>query len=203
MIISRRELPILSANLLYVPFFTMLAWRNGNHEFLLYVVVILLVGSLIIWKQKKLRFDHVILWGLTLWGFLHMAGGNVQIGDGVLYNVILLPISPRHQILRFDQMVHFLGFGVATLVAHHLLRPYLRRGPSPAPTLAFLVVLLGSGFGALNEIIEFIAVLALPETGVGGYENTLWDLVFNLLGAITATAWLWRSGQLGSAASAH
>jgi hypothetical protein len=26
----------------------------------------------------------------------------------------------------------------------------------------------------------------VPETGVGGYENTLWDLVFNLLGALAA-----------------
>jgi hypothetical protein len=44
------------------------------------------------------------------------------------------------------------------------------------------------GFGALNEVIEFIAVLTIPHTNVGGYINTGWDLVFNLLGALTAAA---------------
>ena len=39
----------------------------------------------------------------------------------------------------------------------------------------------GSGFGALNEVVEFIAVLTIPETNVGGYENTGWDLVANLV----------------------
>jgi hypothetical protein len=44
----------------------------------------------------------------------------------------------------------------------------------------------GMGFGALNEVIEFIAVLTLPNTNVGGYENTGWDLVANLVGTIIA-----------------
>ena len=35
-------------------------------------------------------------------------------------------------------------------------------------------------------IIEFGAVLALPETGVGGYYNTAIDLVANGLGALLA-----------------
>jgi hypothetical protein len=40
------------------------------------------------------------------------------------------------------------------------------------------------GFGALNEVIEFFAVLILPKTNVGDYENTGWDLFANLVGAI-------------------
>ena len=38
----------------------------------------------------------------------------------------------------------------------------------------------------LNEVIEFIAVLTFPNTNVGGYENTGWDLVANLVGTIIA-----------------
>ena len=52
-------------------------------------------------------------------------------------------------------------------------------------TLARLLA-AGSGFGALNEVVEFIAVLTIPETNVGGYENTGWDLVANLVGATVA-----------------
>ena len=42
------------------------------------------------------------------------------------------------------------------------------------------------GLGAVNEIIEFIAVLSFPDTNVGGYLNTSLDLVFNALGAMVA-----------------
>lgn len=195
--LTRQEMPILGVNLLYIPFFTFLAWRQSNQEFLLYVLVILVAGGLVVWNQSKIRFDRVVLWGLTLWGLMHMAGGNIRVGDGVLYSLQLVPIAPQHQILRYDQVVHFFGFGVATLVAHHLLRPFLRSGIPPKATMAFLVVLMGCGFGALNEVIEFIAVLALPETGVGGYENTMWDLVFNLFGSVTVAVWLRLSGRLG------
>lgn len=190
MALTRRERPILIANLVYVPAFTALALTGGNYEFLLYVVVILVVGGLIVWKQDRVRFEPPILWGLTLWGLLHMAGGNIRVGDGVLYSVVLLPIWPAHEILRYDHLVHFFGFGVATLVAFHLLRPYLRDPVENWRTLSFLVLMMGSGFGALNEIIEFLAVLTMPETGVGGYENTLWDLVFNFLGGLVAVVWI-------------
>jgi hypothetical protein len=36
----------------------------------------------------------------------------------------------------------------------------------------------------------------MPETGVGGYDNTMQDLVFNLFGGIAAVLWLtWRRGE--------
>ena len=42
------------------------------------------------------------------------------------------------------------------------------------------------GLGATNEIIEFSAVLMVPDTNVGGYINTALDLCFNALGAVIA-----------------
>jgi putative membrane protein len=48
------------------------------------------------------------------------------------------------------------------------------------------------GLGALNEMIEFSAVLMVPGTNVGGYYNTALDLVSNSIGAviaIIAVAW--------------
>ena len=42
--------------------------------------------------------------------------------------------------------------------------------------------------GAVNEMIEFIVVLLVPDNGVGGYYNTLLDIVFNFIGAIIAIA---------------
>lgn len=188
MLLTPRELPVLIANALYIPAFTVVALRTGNIEFLLYVAVVLVVGGLILWKQRTVRFGLPILWGLTLWGLLHMAGGNIRVGGGVLYGFQLIP-----RYLKFDQFVHCLGFGVATLVCHHLLRPLLREGAERRTVVYLLVLLMGTGFGAMNEIIEFVAVLTMPETGVGGYDNTMWDLAFNLLGAVLAVSWVaWR-----------
>ncbi|BBI65284.1 hypothetical protein HSBAA_65900 [Vreelandella sulfidaeris] len=42
------------------------------------------------------------------------------------------------------------------------------------------------GVGAVNEMIEFIVVLLVPDNGVGGYYNTLLDIVFNFIGATLA-----------------
>jgi hypothetical protein len=66
------------------------------------------------------------------------------------------------------------------------------------PTFGLMVLCAaaGIGFGALNEVIEFIAVLTIPNTNVGGYENTGWDLVANLVGA-TVAAVIIRLGARG------
>ena len=51
------------------------------------------------------------------------------------------------------------------------------------------------GFGALNEIVEFTAVLLVPETNVGGYMNTGWDLVSNFVGIIIAGCVIFFRGK--------
>lgn len=203
MLLTRRERPILAVNLIYVPIFTVLAFRSSNVEFLLYVGVVVAVGVLILWKQSAIRFDAPILWGLTVWGLLHLAGGNVPVGSSVLYNATLIAIVPApYHVLRYDQVVHVFGFGVATLVCHHLLKPYLRETTLPWRTLAILVVLMGSGLGAINEIVEFMVTVLVPETNVGGYENTSIDLVCNLLGGLVAVLLLTRRRKRDQAAPA-
>jgi len=121
-----------------------------------------------------------------VWAILYMCGGGIRVGDGVLYGVILVPLSTKLPILRYDQFVHIVGFGVATLVMDHLLRPLLRPDLHRWTALSIVVVMAGLGVGALNEIIEFIATVVMPETGVGGYENTALDLVSDLVGAVLA-----------------
>ena len=81
--------------------------------------------------------------------------------------------------------MHFFGFGVTTLIAYHLLKPYLNEETN-YKIIYPLLVAVSMGLGALNEIVEFAAVVSFPETGVGGYYNTALDLLFNMLGAIAA-----------------
>ena len=92
-------------------------------------------------------------------------------------------------MLKFDQVVHAFGFAVATLVVFHLLRPYL--GGKVNWKIVYPIIALGGmGLGVINEIVEFIAVVVFPETGVGGYYNTALDLVFNTIGAVLATVFI-------------
>jgi Predicted membrane protein (DUF2238) len=179
------ERVVAIVNTLYIAVFGSIAAGRSNHEFLMYAGVIVALFVLILIRQPRTKFPPIILWGLTCWGFAHMAGGNLFVGDAVLYEWQALP-----GLLRFDQLVHFFGFGTATLVCHHLLSPHLNPNRTRGFGFWCLVVMMGCGVGSLNEIVEFIAVLSIPETGVGGYENTMWDMAFNLLGASTAAAFL-------------
>lgn len=179
-------------NLAYVFAFGAYYVSIKNFEFLWYVLVLLFFFFLILLTLHRSRFDATILWGLSLWGLFHMAGGGIPVGDGVLYGYRIIPLFDGGEdffILKFDQFVHAFGFFVATLVGYHLLKLYLNEKTNWA-VVYFLLVALGSGFGALNEIVEFIAVVVFQETGVGGYANTAIDLVFNTFGALCAVAFI-------------
>jgi hypothetical protein len=107
----------------------------------------------------------------------------------VLYSLWLIP-----EHLKYDQIVHAFGFGVTTWVCWQGLQAI---HPAERPTFGRLV-LAGSaslGFGALNEVIEFIATRLIENTNVGDFVNTGWDLVSNLVGATIAVVligWLDR-----------
>jgi hypothetical protein len=191
---NRRDLPVILFSAAYMAVFVAVALTRHNYEFILYAAVVLLLASWILVKQRTVQFDLVILWGLSLWGLLHMAGGNIHVSGNVLYNVQLIP-----RFLRYDQLVHAFGFGTATLVCFHILSGMLDPAAPRRLTLIILVALMGCGLGALNEIVEFLAVTLMPETNVGGYENTLWDLIFNLIGASLAATWAMNTNRNVSA----
>jgi uncharacterized membrane protein YjdF len=161
---------------------------------------------LILATNRKVAYPNDILWGLTAWAALHMSGGGIYLGGTKLYEIILVPVSEAYGIFRFDQFVHIVGFGVATLVMYHLIRPFLGPGPRGWGALSIVVVMAGLGVGALNEIVEFAATVAVPETGVGGYVNTSLDLVADLVGALGALALIrikearrWAASSTGGA----
>ena len=76
-----------------------------------YLLTVFFLG-LIMATNRRVDYPHGVLWGLTLWAGLHMAGGGFFIGDTLLYQVILVPVSAEYGIFRFDQFVHIVGFGV-------------------------------------------------------------------------------------------
>jgi uncharacterized membrane protein YjdF len=184
---KKGEIIIAIFNLIYIIGFSIYYFSKENYEFLLYIGVIVLFFLIIGGTIRKTNLSYLVLIGLSLWGFLHMIGGGVKINGEVFYSLVLIPLVNNGDIIifKFDQFVHIIGFGVATLFGWELLKPKLKDKIS-YPVIYFLIFLIGLGFGAVNEIVEFIAVVFIPETGVGGYYNTGLDLVSNAIGALIA-----------------
>ncbi len=173
-------------NLLYVIGFTIYYASIGNYEFLIYIAVLVAIGLIVLTTLKSSKLDNFALWGLSIWGFLHMVGGGVQIAGQVVYRLKLINIIDKGGdffILKMDQVIHFYGFLVVAIVVYQLMTTFFSNVKT-APKMAVFLAWIGSmGLGALNEVIEFIAFVALAETGVGDLYNTGLDLVFNMAGA--------------------
>ena len=71
-----------------------------------------------------------------------------------------------------------------------LMKPFLKFPIKKWTSISILVVMAGFGIGALNEMIEFIATVLVPETGVGGFINTSLDLVADFVGAVLAIIYI-------------
>ena len=169
---------------IYYAAFLGLGLATGNSQVLYYAVFMAILLALVAFWDSRRHFSQLVLWGLARWGALHMAGGMIPAsGNRVLYNVWLLPF------VRFDHLVHAIGFGFAGLAFWESTRHAVDRNLASG---AGITVMGGLGFGALNEMVEFLITRVVPDTNIGGFENTGWDLVANTVGATLAAMWVRR-----------
>ncbi len=195
-VLTRGVWGVLAFTIAYTLLSAVAALSRGNSEFLIYIAVLVSQIAVVGYVHFRVNLSVLALWGMSVWGLAHMAGGLEQVpeswpinGDiGVLYSLWLIP-----DYLKYDNVVHAYGFGVTTWICWQGLRSVIREYASPRPTFGLMVLCAtaGMGFGSLNEVIEFAATLLVPETNVGGYVNTGWDLVSNLFGTATAAALIW------------
>ena len=191
--VKKEHIILLVINLALIAVFGSLFLRMQNYEFVIYVGVIIFFLCLVGISIDKVDYTLASLVGLTVWSALHLAGGGVTVGEGRLYDVMLIRLSGTFPIWRYDQLVHIWGFGASTLVAFSLLKPSLKDPRSHPVALGIVLVMAGLGMGALNEIVEFIVSSVVPRSGVGGYINTALDLCADLVGAILALLYIrWR-----------
>jgi hypothetical protein len=186
----RQLIPVIAFTIAYL--FAAAAWivAIGDYEFLAYIVILLILAGVLWVVHRRVDLPLSLIWCLSVWGALHMAGGLVPLPDSwpvgggtpVLYNWHI-----AGPYFKYDQVVHAYGFGVTTWLCYCGLRSLAPELPRP-PSLGALTlcVAAATGFGALNEVIEFTITLLVPENNVGGYVNTAMDLVYNLLGAVLA-----------------
>lgn len=144
-------------------------------------VVTVSVLTAVVFALRKRALSSLLAAALAAVAIVHLAGGLVQIGGDVLYNA-----SPGVDLFRYDHFAHALGIFVGTMLLWELLiRGAVER--SRRGHLVTVALLAGLGLGALNETIEFLATLAHGgESHVGGYTNTGWDLVANLIAGMVA-----------------
>jgi len=175
--ITKTFILLLVANITYLIIFLSIFLKRTNYEFIIYTGTVLLLLIILFFLHLKFNFSNFVLIGLSLIGLMHMIGGGIMVNGLRMYgHYIVLGI------IRYDKIVHFLGIFFAVFVFYELIKS----NKINKLALSLILIFSGVGIGAIYEIIEFILVLTLPETGVGGYINTMGDIIANSLGAICA-----------------
>ena len=129
----------------------------------------------------------VLLWLLTIWAGMHLAGGlapNPTGGTEILYGMWLID-----GVLRYDQVVHGFGIGAATALFAYAARDTDRP--------LFWGFVLSQFVGLVNETAENIFAAFVADSNVGDIVNTTWDLIWHVIGAAVATLWMARRGIPG------
>lgn len=171
----------------YTALFSLNALLRGNIEFIYYTALMVLSISLILFIHRRMHFYPIVLMSLSLVGLLHLLGGNIAIDKIRLYDTFFIP-----DVFRYDNFVHMIGSAVMVMLAHALLTPVLHKNfEKRRGYFILLLVIVGMGLGAINELVEFLAVLVFDVGAqVGDYTNTLLDLVFNTIGSLMMAATL-------------
>jgi hypothetical protein len=167
--------------------FGVMARRSNTVQ---YAIVTACLIALFTWIHVVVGLPDRLLWALALLGLFHLAGGLIPVGgDRILYN---LPLRPHP--LAVDRLVHAFGAAVVTLVGWQIPRPHLLPAMRTPWAALCLVGLAGMGACAIEEVAEFISSRIAPSNA-GGYVNTGWDLVFDLIGCVATVVWLRRRGR--------
>lgn len=163
------------------------ALARGDHRAWSYAVVgaVLVLGIKL--ADRVAHFRPALLAALGWGAAAHLAGGLLpggQPGADILYDRWLVT-----GVVKFDQVVHFGCCAVLALAVHALLRAWLR--PNVGTIGPAVIAALGAiGLGGFNEAFEYLASLGGAGAFVGGYDNTGWDLVFDVAGAAAGGLWL-------------
>jgi hypothetical protein len=157
---------------------------RSNRRVIAYLLVWSLLALLIRAGHRRWPLPRATLIALTVAGAVHLAGGllpSPDHGAPIFYETWLVP-----GVLKFDQAAHAFISAVVTVAVFQALGHVIddrRAGPGIRAIIAMLVCW---GFGAANELFEFLSALRFPDAYVGGLANTGWDLAFNSLGGVLA-----------------
>jgi hypothetical protein len=112
-----------------------------------------------------------------------------ELGSVMLYGTMLGP-------LRYDKLMHFFGGFVLVFIFYDLFQHHFTDGEHHHMILP-LCILCALGVGAVTEMIEYIVGFRINGAGsgffaygvgdFGEWNDTVWDMVSNLIGALTSS----------------
>ena len=154
-----------------------ISYRGSENifEFFIYAVLTI-IAILIAWYH--LRKYAVSSWTLALVQIgilMHFSGGLGLVGESRLYNHYFFSI-------RYDKYVHLVNSFLAALVVKQL---FLKLGLQLKKIENLIIILCVLGFGSIFEIVEYIVTKTVPNSGVGGYDNNMQDLIANFTGGLS------------------
>ena len=180
---------VLLFTLLYIAGAGVYFLTSGVKEFTFYLLVLIVLVGVVAWTLPRTKLPTWSLWLLSILGLLHALGGGVKVHGDVLYNYVLIPIVNNGvngiTLWRFDQLVHPYGTAIAAIIIYFFIA---RHAKLPRLWMVVIAALAAMGLGSINEVIEFGTKLTIPNTDVGGYNNTAIDLCSNMIGAMIGGA---------------
>jgi hypothetical protein len=157
---------------------------RSNRRVIAYLIVWSLLALLIRAGHRRWPLPRATVVALTAAGAVHLAGGllpSPEAGAPIFYETWLIP-----GVLKFDQAAHAFISAVVTVAVFQALGHVVDDRRAGRGIRAVIAMLVCWGFGAANELFEFLSALRFPDAYVGGLANTGWDLAFNTLGGLLA-----------------
>lgn len=184
---EKKMFRVLVAFFVFVLVFIVNAVFTGNLEFVFYSTLILLLVYFVVKYRHKFNMSAGAMIVIVAFLTLHILGGNIHIGAVRLYDFWIIT-----NWLKYDNFVHFVGGFLAAIISYNLLMPSIsQRKLEDKFFIGLAVVLMASGLGVFNELIELAAVLFFNAAErVGDYLNNAFDLFFNLLGSLLALVYI-------------
>jgi uncharacterized membrane protein YjdF len=164
--------------------FTAFSLARGDRRIVAYLLTWSLLAALTRAAHRRWPLPPATVGLLVAASGVHLAGGllpSPDEGAPILYETWLVD-----GVLKFDQLAHAAMSGIVTLACFQLLGHLLDPTRAPAAVRAALAMLVAWGFGAANELFEFLSSLRFDDAYTGDLTNAGWDLAFNTAGSLTA-----------------
>jgi hypothetical protein len=164
--------------------FSAFALARGDRRLVAYLLMWGLLAAIVRFAHRRWPLPPATLGALAACGAVHLAGGllpSPDAGAPILYETWIV-----EGVLKFDQVAHA-GISAVVAVAAYQILGHLLDPRVATPNIRAVVALLACwGFGAANELFEFLSGLRFDDSYAGDLGNAGWDLAFNTAGSVAA-----------------
>jgi hypothetical protein len=157
---------------------------RGDRRIVAYVIVWAVLACIARAAHRRWPLPRATLWALTIAAAVHLAGGLLPSPDPsapILYETWLVD-----GVVKFDQIAHAGISAVVTIALFQALAHVVDQGRAGPAARAVLAMLVCWGFGAANELFEFLSGLRFHDSYAGGLDNAGWDMAYNTAGSLAA-----------------